>query len=156
MSLEGVRPAEEGDVARCAELLEEARRASEHTRGGAALWGSTSPGERAIRSRLADPSCTVLVGLFTGEIVGMAAGHKPPGPTGDTGSAAVIDCCYVEEAARGVGVGTALVEVLVDQFTQWGCTGVDAVALPGDRATKQLYEHAGFKARLLTLHRRLG
>ena len=33
---------------------------------------------------------------------------------------------------------------------------MDALALPGDRTTKQRLEAAGFTARLLTLSRRLG
>jgi hypothetical protein len=37
-----------------------------------------------------------------------------------------------------------------------GCEEVDALALPGDRSTKQRLEAAGFSARLLTLSRRLG
>ena len=37
-----------------------------------------------------------------------------------------------------------------------GCSEVDALALPGDRATKQRLEATGFTARLLTLNRRLG
>jgi hypothetical protein len=37
-----------------------------------------------------------------------------------------------------------------------GCAEIDALALPGDRTTKQRLEAAGFTARLLTLSRRLG
>ncbi len=40
--------------------------------------------------------------------------------------------------------------------TAMDCTDVDALALPGDRPTKQRLEAAGFTARLLTLSRRLG
>jgi hypothetical protein len=67
-----------------------------------------------------------------------------------------IECCYVEVGAREVGVGEALVNELLAWFSAEGCTDVDALALPGDRRTKQLYETSGFKARLLTLHRPLG
>lgn len=156
MTEEGVRQAEERDIARCADLLREARRASAGVRGAPALWGSAAIGEDEIRGWLSNPSCAVLVGLFDEEVVGVAAGRRGPARSGTRDLACSIDCCYVEEGARGVGVGTALVEELVEQFTRWGCTEVDAVALPGDRATKQLYERSGFKARLLTLHRQLG
>ena len=37
-----------------------------------------------------------------------------------------------------------------------GCRWVDGTALPGDRGAKNFYESAGFKARLLTMHRDLG
>jgi GNAT superfamily N-acetyltransferase len=61
----------------------------------------------------------------------------------------------VETGARGVGVGTALMDAAVAWCTERGCSGVDALALPGDRTTKQRLEAAGFSARLLTLSRRL-
>ena len=61
----------------------------------------------------------------------------------------------METGARGVGVGTALMEAAVDWCTESGCADVDALALPGDRTTKQRLEAAGFTARLLTLSRRL-
>jgi hypothetical protein len=46
-------------------------------------------------------------------------------------------------------------EAAVEWCGTWGCTDVDALALPGDRSTKQRLEAAGFTARLLTLSRRL-
>jgi GNAT superfamily N-acetyltransferase len=67
-----------------------------------------------------------------------------------------IDCCYVEEDARGVGVGTALMEAAIAWSERAGYVELDALALPGDRATKQRLEAAGFTARLLTLSRQSG
>ena len=52
-------------------------------------------------------------------------------------------------------VATALMEAAVEWCAAWGCTEMDALALPGDRTTKQRLEAAGFTARLLTLSRRL-
>ena len=61
----------------------------------------------------------------------------------------------MEPDARGVGVGSALMEAAVAWCEAQGCRDIDALALPGDRATKQRLEAAGFTARLLTLNRRL-
>jgi GNAT superfamily N-acetyltransferase len=91
----------------------------------------------------------LLVGTIEDAVVGLAAGTIAAGE-GATGR---IECCYVEEAARGVGVGTALVLALLEWFDGRGCRGVDALALPGDRSMKQLLEATGFKTRLLVLHR---
>jgi hypothetical protein len=48
---------------------------------------------------------------------------------------------------------------MLDSVTSWltarGCRAVDAGALPGERATKSFFESAGFKARLITMHREL-
>jgi len=68
----------------------------------------------------------------------------------------VIDELFVEPGARGIGVGEALLEALVEWFDAEGCIGVDALALPGDRATKNFFEGSGFTARLLVMHRRPG
>jgi hypothetical protein len=36
-----------------------------------------------------------------------------------------------------------------------GCTGMDAMALPGHRQTKNFFEESGFTARKLVMHHRL-
>jgi hypothetical protein len=46
-------------------------------------------------------------------------------------------------------------EAAVAWCTAEGCCDIDALALPGDRSTKQRLEAAGFTARLLILNRRL-
>ena len=96
----------------------------------------------------------LLVGEFESAVVGLLAVTVATPAAGRRSG--LIECCYVETGARGVGVGTALMEAAVEWCTAWGCTEVDALALPGDRSTKQRLEAAGFTARLLTLSRRLG
>jgi GNAT superfamily N-acetyltransferase len=101
---------------------------------------------------LADPRRAVLVGTVDDAVVGMAIGRVD-----DVGEASlgIIDVCFVEARARGVGVGGALLQGLISGFTAAGCRGVDVSALPGDRETKNLLEATGFKARLITMHRTL-
>jgi hypothetical protein len=49
--------------------------------------------------------------------------------------------------------------MLMDQLVEWcrerGCIGVDSLALPGDRATKNFFESFGLVARAIIVHRRL-
>jgi len=62
------------------------------------------------------------------------------------------------DPARPLWVGElagAMTELALDWFAGSGCTGVDALALPGARATKNFFEENGFTARLLVVHRRL-
>lgn len=161
--MEGVRTAASADLGRCTELLAASLAAARGVRGGAQLVGgeggeaparSPDPAELVSRWAVHDDA-TLLVGTFEGEVVGLAAGtlgdRRPDG-----GRLGRIECCYVEPAARSVGVGAALVATLLGWFETRGCDGVDAYALPGDRGTKQLFEAAGFKARLLVLHRSPG
>ena len=70
-------------------------------------------------------------------------------------AAGVLDLCFVESGAREVGLGHLLVEHALAWFREQGCTGVDGSAHPGDRAAKNFFESAGFKARLLVMHRPL-
>jgi hypothetical protein len=44
---------------------------------------------------------------------------------------------------------------MVSWCSQRACRDVDALALPGDRLSKQRFEGAGFSARLLVLNRPL-
>ncbi|HUR48671.1 MAG TPA: GNAT family N-acetyltransferase [Acidimicrobiales bacterium] len=67
-----------------------------------------------------------------------------------------IEALFVEQEARGVGVGAALMSVILEWSAENGCTGVDAWALPGDRSTKNFFEGSGFSARLLTMHHSFG
>ncbi len=68
----------------------------------------------------------------------------------------VITDIYVESEARGVAVGECLMNSLLEWFTETGCEGADAYALPGDRSTKNFFEGSGFSARLLVMHHKMG
>ena len=62
---------------------------------------------------------------------------------------------YVMPDARGVGVGEAMMDSLLEWAAERGCAGVDSLALPGDRATKNFFESHGLVARAIVVHRRL-
>ena len=102
---------------------------------------------------LVDPRRRVLVGTVDDSVVGLAMGTVEE--SGGHALVGIIDGYFVEVAARGVGVGRALLDELVVWFASSGCGGVDVSALPGDREAKSLLEASGFKARLLTMHRTL-
>lgn len=70
-------------------------------------------------------------------------------------SLAVVSELFVEPEARRVGVGRALMETVVEWARDAGCRGIDAEALPGDRATKNFFEAFGLVARKITVHRPL-
>jgi GNAT superfamily N-acetyltransferase len=67
----------------------------------------------------------------------------------------VIDGIYVERDVRACGIGERLLSLAIDWFRAQGCVGVEATALPGERATKNFFEEHGLKARLLTVYRSL-
>jgi GNAT superfamily N-acetyltransferase len=152
--MELARPADAADRQVCTRLLSQALLGAATMRGGAALVGEATPVTLLERWTQPGGAAALLVGEFAGAVVGLV-GVTVAAESGGRRSG-LVECCYVEAGARGVGVGTALMEGAVDWSAAQGCTEIDALALPGDRATKQRLESAGFTARLLTLSRRLG
>lgn len=157
--MEGARPALPGDLAACAVLLEEARDRARTSRGGPELLAAHSlPPEsepidgRWLAEHWSGPGHLVVAGTIDDVVVGVGAGRLTTRGAERIGT---IDCCYVEADARGVGVGAAIAGTLVRLCSDAGCVALDAPALPGDRATKQLFESQGLSARLVVLHRRL-
>ena len=162
----GARPATPIDQAFRDKLLEEARAELVELRGGRLLVGEpyrNDPGPHQRSKRTAGPGSddrgsgggdrATFVGTYDGAPVGLA---EICAVSLNGVRVAVFEVLYVEPEARGVGVG----EALVDQATAWaveqGCDGSDVVVLPGSRATKSFLEGAGFKARLIVMHRPSG
>ncbi len=151
--MELARLARPEDRQACTRLLSQALVAAESMRGGAALVGDATTVTLLDRWTQPGESAQLLAGEYEGAVVGLLAVTAAPGARGATNG--LIECCYVEAGARGVGVGTALMDAAVAWCAEKGCAVVDALALPGDRTTKQRLEGSGFTARLLTLSRRL-
>ena len=153
--MEVARPALASDRQACTRLLSQALVAAASMRGGSALAGDATPVTLLERWTRPGDAVHLVVGEYEGVVVGILA-VAASAKLGGNGQTGIIECCYVETGARGVGVGTAMMEAALEWCMAWGCADVDALALPGDRTTKQLLEAAGFTARLLTLSRRLG
>ena len=157
--MERARLALPEDLSACARLLLEARDHAGALRGGPELLAESAlppeadpVDEQWLAAHWTGPDRILLAGTIDEVIVGVGAGHVT---TRGAERVGVVDCCYVETDARGVGVGTALAESLLSWFSAARCIAVDAPALPGDRAMKQLFESQGLSARLLVLRRRL-
>ena len=113
--METTRPAREDDRAACVALLTRAMSDADAMRGGATLRGDVSHDELLARwlntdtdgtARHRHDTATLYVGEFHHVVVGLAAAitFNRHGSAVRSGR---IECCYVEEGARGVGVGTA-------------------------------------------------
>jgi GNAT superfamily N-acetyltransferase len=116
------------------DLVDEAIAAARATRGGGELLAALRLG--------ADPAADLCargalrVALDGGRPIGLAVVD-----------AGVLAAIYVAPSRRRSGVASAIArEVLAEPSPP-----ADAWALPGDRATKSLYESLGMKARLLTM-----
>jgi GNAT superfamily N-acetyltransferase len=159
----GARAAGPGDLGDLARLAGEALAAIASQRGGSLLATSASSpptaGEEVdgeslevtLRRALGEGDRSLWTGTIDGVVVGFAVGRTVRSPAGP--SLGSVEAFFVEPEARGVGVGRAMVDAALGWFAERGCHGVDALALPGDRRTKSFFEAAGFKARLLVMHR---
>lgn len=110
--------------------------------------GFKTPTERASEA-VSDRRC--VVGEFDGVVFGYAVFTVELRDSGEKLGRLFDFAVYPD--ARGVGIGEAMMDLVVADLIERGCAGVDAWALPGDRATKNFFETFGLKARLLTAHR---
>ena len=154
--MEGVRPATEDDLARLGELARAAIAELTPMKGGvvwAAREARTERVEDSLKASLADDATRVVVGTIDGVPIGYAAVHVEV--LNDGSRLGVVDDIFVEEGAREVGVGEAMMGDLVAWCEEQGCAGMDAMALPGHRSAKNFFEESGFTARKLVMHHRL-
>ncbi len=111
------------------------------------------PGPFTLAALVDDLAALVLAGTIDGCIVGYTVAVTEELRTGDR--LGVVTDVYVEQGAREVGVGEALLDQVVAWCEAAGCVGIDALALPGNRQTKNFFESFGFTARAIVVHRRL-
>ena len=78
-----------------------------------------------------------------------------PSRSRDGGVLGVLDDIYVEPEAREVGVGEALMDAVEAWCRGRGCIGIDSLALPGNRETKNFFETLRSVARAIVVHRSL-
>jgi GNAT superfamily N-acetyltransferase len=153
---EAARPATGEDVARLAELVAEAVAEQAEGRGGR-IWSArearTVPAEASFAALVEDPAALVLAGTIDDTVVGYAVAVTEELRTGDR--LGIVTDVYVDPGAREVGVGEALLDQVVAWCEAAGCIGIDALALPGNRSTKNFFESFGFTARAIVVHRRL-
>jgi GNAT superfamily N-acetyltransferase len=121
---------------------------------GGEMWAATTgrDGEPDLRVD-DDDDLLVLAGTFAGIVVGYARAERQVLPDGS--ALAVLTDVYVEPAAREVGIGEALLDAAIAWARERGCRGVDSIALPGMRDTKNFFEAAGLVARAIVVHRSL-
>lgn len=154
--MEGARPALPADLATLASLAEEAVTEQREQRGGA-IWAQREtralPALSSLASALDDPGQRVLAGTIDDVVVGYGVARLDPLRGGQM--LGVITDLYVDPGARGVGVGEAMIEDLVEWCRRHQCQGVDALALPGNRETKNFFETFGFTARAIVVHHSL-
>ena len=153
---EGARQAAEADMAALAALAAQATSEMSQQRGGSVwsrLEARPDPQLESLARDVRADDALVVVGTVDGAVVGYGAIRLVELHDGST--VGRVGDIYVLPDARGVGVGEAMMEMLMAWAGRRGCIGVDSLALPGDRNTKNVFETHGLVARAITVHRTL-
>ena len=137
-----VRKAQPLDASAVSALEQQCVRESQSFRGSAQLLAEAPFIGSDFDMVLGNTGRLVLVVESSGDLCGFADMKM-------SDSVAMVRRVYISEAARELGAGATLIDELRIHAKALGCTRIDAYALPGDRLTKNLFERAGMKARLL-------
>jgi len=148
-----VRRATVADLPRLSALASLGISELEVMRGGK-VWAARSarprPVDESLAAALDDPAGLVLAGEIDGTVVGYSVTRVES--LQDGSRLGVIDDIYVHPEGRAVAVGEAMAGAIVAWCTEQGCRGIDSLALPGNRETKNFFETFGFKARAIIVH----
>lgn len=132
--------------------LEEEQTALRH------MWpladGLPVPVDDALGAILDDPESVLVIGELDGVPLGFAwAKLADLLPQTDGDRVAVVRLIHTDVAARGVGIGEAMMTLVFDHYRPQGITKWDAIVSPGHRNAKNFFESNGFKARRITMNR---
>ena len=115
------------------------------------LSRSAPPLDRAGLDRIVGSAATTLLIARTGNtVVGTLSLVMFPIPTG---LRAWIEDVIVDEAARGQGIGEALMAEALRIAGQAGVRTVDLTSRPSREAAGRLYERVGFQSRSTRMYR---
>lgn len=153
---EAARPATAADLDTLAGLASQAVDEQRDERGGA-IWSRREarvlPAAESLTADLEAADRLVLAGTYHDAVVGYAVAAVEV--LRDGTRLGVLRDIFVEPEAREVGVGEALVEAVLGWCREERCVGIDGLALPGNRSTKNFFESFGFVARAIVVHRPL-
>lgn len=141
MAAVSVRAATNNDSARIGELRSSLQATMLSLRGGSLLWQERHASPDMHRSM-------IFVAEVGGYVVGFLLCVMREADM-------EIFEVHVEETARGLGAGDALVAFAIEAARNEGARSVTADALPGDRDTKNLFERAGLISQRLLMRKDL-
>ncbi len=153
---EASRVATVDDLPRLAELAEAAVAELRQGRGGE-VWARHAarrpPFGDDLRRELEAPDHHVIAGTVDDVVMGYGVARQEV--LADGGRLGIVTDLYTDPGCRELGIGETMMEDVVDWCREQGCFGVDSLALPGDRHTKNFFESFGLVARAIVVHRTL-
>jgi ribosomal protein S18 acetylase RimI-like enzyme len=116
------------------------------------LSSTAEADEETLQHVIASPATTLLIARHGGQIVGMctlATFYIP------TGVRSWVEDVVVDENARGLGIGTALVKAAVHLAVDARARSVDLTSRPDRSEANLLYQRLGFNRRETNVYRLL-
>lgn len=152
------RPAVAGDISRIVELYGPAQEEQTALREAWSVAdGLPEPVEASLAALLEDDDSFVAVGLINDVVFGFIwARIEGLLPQAEGERIGVVRLVFVEEPARGVGVGEAMLQAALAEMRSRGIRRFDSIVSPGHRLAKNFFESAGFSARRITMYHRDG
>jgi GNAT superfamily N-acetyltransferase len=156
LTVHGARLATRADLP---DVVELARAAVDEltTQRGGDLWARTvgrrPPLGPGLARSIDDPAQLVVCGTLDSAVVGYAVARVDA--LADGSRLVTVDDLFTLPDARHVGVGEVMMELVLDWSRAEGAAGIDALALPGMRDTKNFFERFGLVARAIVVHRSL-
>lgn len=150
------RPATSGDLTRLAELYRLAEKEQAALREAWPIAdGLAEPLSESLAALLEDDESFLAVGLIDEAVFGFIWTRvEDLLPQANGERIGVVRLVFVEEPARGVGVGEAMLGAAMERMRATGLQRFDAVVSPGHRLAKNFFESAGFSARRITMYHR--
>jgi len=142
-----IRKAEAKDLGKINELLGEVLEIHAKIRPDIFISGTKKYEDEELLEIFADPESPVFVYEKEGEVLGYTFCQlmKRPHPTNmqDILTLYIDDLC-VDEKARGMHIGKALYEYVIDYAKQKGCYNVTLNVWEGNDSARKFYEKVGF------------
>lgn len=122
------------------------------------LWplvdGLPEPVDEAFRVIVEDPAVVAVIGEIADVALGFCVARvESMHPQADGRQIGSIRLIFVDQPAREVGVGEAMLEHVLTEMRSRGIGTFDAHVLPGHRLVKNFFEAGGFKARSIVMSR---
>lgn len=109
-----------------------------------------------VAAMLRDPSVVVLIALGDGAAIGYISGTIENDERRAIRRKGVVGDWYVDEPARGAGIGRRLFETLESIFREAGCGLVEVATWPFNEGTRKALDRLGYSEIQITYRKELG
>ena len=109
-----------------------------------------------VDALLSNPRAAVLIAEVDGKPAGYVTGHFEEDERRVLPRKGVVQDWYVEESARGLGVGKMLMDLLEESFVEAGCGVIESTTFPFNTGARKAHEKLGFREVQIRYRKRIG